>query len=400
MHIARPVRRRPLPCATALVVLASVLALLVAGCSTSGPAGTETGTGGTAAAPSSVPSGPSKSWSDLLARVPGAVDRPGATFQAADMARARAIAGFSPSGDGRDGKTADFAKLGVPPIPSFFRQHDPQSWHEVLGIYPYTPDRTAEIFVGGEVAIAVLEGSFDVAALTEKLKGPEALGPDATTETYGGASYLRQPGDEMKTNVKGPRFMDELGRPVRVLVAPDHLIVSLTDEGMHQAIDAWNGKGAASADPAVAEAAKALDAASALTVFGASDDGSSPSGTGTTRGSTRESTRTSTRGTSATAPPSGPPARVRFTGATLKGDTPGAYLIAVKASPADAQAARDGIETLVESGSSATTRSPWSKLLTIDELRTHGTVVVATFVTERPNVTTDAALKRDNLTAL
>jgi len=390
------------------MILLALLASVLASCASSptatgasGGSGGSTPNGGASQNPTAYPGapiGPSKSWAELFARVPGYTDVEGASLEAVDLAAARKLSGFKVDGDGRDGSVGALAEVGIQFAPSFWTTQ-PKDWKDVLGIYPYAADRSIEISVPGKDAIVVLEGSFDVAAITEKLKAPGALGPDATSATYAGATFLQAPGEEMKINPKQRGFFEELGRPVRVLVAPDHLVVSLTDDGMHRAIDAWTGKGTASADAEFADAVKALDSVSAISVFGMTDPssrasrGTTPANKGTTRGTRRTATTTPL-------PATGDPARIVLVGATMDGGRTGAYLVALKSSANDARATSERIEALAADGESDTTGQPWKDLLALDDLRTEGPLVSATFTTERPTIVRDAYQRRDNLTVL
>lgn len=374
--VAPAAKRSSTPIIVGLAVLV-VLALVIGGVVlvTRSGSGT-TATGGGAGAPATA------GWTGFLAHVPDFTTIDRANVQAVDTRTLRTHVGLDAHDLKYSGKTSELARLGVQQIPSFWND-DIEMWRDQAGFLPFEPDRSFEIVAPPEVQIAVLTGTFDPAKVTAALRTGSGVGPDATVETYAGESFLRGPGDELRTNPRTAKSgLDSLGRPLRVLVAADHMIVSLTDAGMRLAIDAWAGRSSAATQPKVAKAAQALDQVGALTLVS----------------STAGSDDDSRQGSSV--PASGAPAAPVIVGVTVRGATAGSYLVAVEASEADAKQAVTNFRTLVEDGSSDSTRRPWDELLAIDQLTAEGTVVVATLTTERPTTLVQALFTRESLVQL
>ena len=362
-------RRRTSAC---IVTVIALMALVVA-CSSSTTPSTDAGAG----------SGPPRDWAGLLARVPDWQATEGATINAVDYRSVRDQTGTPADGKPQGEFGGVTARLGAGLIPSFWAP-DLDRWHELLGFYPYTPDRSFEIAAPPKGWLAVLVGPFDTTRVTAALKGPGVLGPDATSETYAGETYLRAPGEEGKVSPSATARLDRLGRPMRILVAADHLLVTFTDERMHQAIDAWAGRGTAASDPDVAGAGRALDQVKAITVA------SGPAGDSTTDTTARSGTTVRPRQGVAT---------VVLVGATAPGanDASGGFIIAATPSDGEAAKAASTLRDEIDRGESTATRQPWNELFTVADIHTDGAVLVATLDTDRPAVLRDALYRREPL---
>jgi len=339
------------------------------------------------------PDPPGAGWRALLAQLPDPTGVAGATTQGVDLVAMRAQVGIDAKDSKFGSKTSELVKLGTPIIPSIWKPQ-PDMWRDVVDVLPYGADRAIEINAFKEGYVAVLVGTFDVDKVTAGLRRSEGVGPDATVATHEGESYLRESGAELEVVRSGGPSLEQLNRPMRVLVAADHLIVSLTDTWMHRAIDAWAGRGGATDRPEIAQAAVALDEIGAVTMLAVDHAEPSVSNDRSGPGSASEPSSGSVLRAS------GPPASPIFVGTTVRAGTAGAYIVAHKASSADAARAVDELRAVVDGGRSLVTRQPWKEVFTIDRIDAKDALVVATFGTKLPAAMTQAVAKHENIVDL
>lgn len=375
----------------ALAALATLV--VVAGCSTTGVT-VERGSGSSSpiGSPSgAIPDPAAPGWAGLLARVPdfATTGATSATVTMVDLRKAREHVGLDPTDVRLGGKIGDLLRLQANPLPSTWAAIEPKKWQEKLGFLPYTADRAYEIDMPGTSSLTILEGAFDATRITETVRGSGALGSNPATVSHGGTTYLQAPGEELKVSADARKTgIDHLGRPLRMHVSPTVIVVATTDAGMRAAIDARAGIGAASSRPAAATVAKALDEVGALAAVSSSSNESFDRGpSGSAQGTT-------------TVVRSGATADSTFVGTRLDGATAGAFLVALKATPGDAEEAANNLRTLVETGEALATGQPWREQLTPIAIDTDGPLVRATFNAKIPNVLVQSMFKRESITDL